>query len=124
MISSPFGTRVHPVTGKVRQHDGIDLPMPIGTPVHASAAGRVVRQRTDPERAGGLAMTIGHGNGWATYYAHLDRFAVDEGDTVQAGQLIAWSGQTGRVTGPHLHFGIYHHGNAVDPVPLLPRGSV
>lgn len=120
-VTSPFGWRIHPVTGARDFHGAIDLACPVGTPVHAAWAGRVARLgRTG---GGGLSVSLDHGFQVRTTYAHLSRFLVAPGQLVQRGQVVALSGATGQVTGPHLHFAILYRGNPVNPCLFLPPGS-
>ncbi len=116
-ITSPFGLRRF-FNGEPRSpHGGIDLAAPKGTPVHAANTGRVVLARH--LYLPGKTVIIDHGLGIYTIYAHLSRFEVREGQWVKRGQVIALSGATGRVTGPHLHFGCYVEGVKIDPQVLL-----
>ncbi len=116
-ITSPFGLRRF-FNGKPRSpHGGIDLAAPRGTPVRAANAGHIVLARH--LYLPGNTIIIDHGLGIYTIYAHLSRFLVHEGDMVKRGQIIALSGATGRVTGPHLHFGCYIEGIKIDPQSLL-----
>lgn len=103
-VTSPFGMRRHPVTGKLSSHNGVDYGGPIGAPVYAVAAGKVVEVKTT--ELGGKQITIRHADGTLTYYLHLNSFLTRVGATVIPRQKIATIGKTGRVTGPHLHFGI------------------
>ncbi|MBN2799234.1 MAG: M23 family metallopeptidase [Deltaproteobacteria bacterium] len=118
-VSSPFGDRVHPTLGTRRFHNGVDLAIPVGSQVHAPRRGVVRAIR----RGGvsGVALILLHGEGVETAYAHLSQVLVEEGDAVEAGDLIALSGNTGRSTGPHLHFTVRVGRRAVDPLPL--RGT-
>lgn len=116
-VSSRFGMRRHPIHGDVRMHTGLDLAAPIGTPVSAAAAGRVVAAGS---RGGyGLTVDVEHGDGLLTRYAHLDRIEVARGDRLAAGQRLGTVGMTGTVTGPHLHLEVREHGQAVDPADWL-----
>ena len=117
-ISSGYGMRKHPILRTSLFHRGIDLRAERGTPVHAAAAGRVIFAR----RSGGKGNTIAidHGNGVKTVYAHLQTMLVRIGQSVEAGQLIAKSGATGRVTAPHLHFEVWSNGHHTDPLTALP----
>ncbi len=117
-ITSLFGPRIHPIYGTPDFHTGIDFGVPVGTEVHAAAAGKV----TFAGRQGGygLLVVIDHGNGLSTYYAHLSEILVEVGQFVEQGQVIALSGNTGLSTGPHLHFEIRLHGKPVDPLAWLP----
>lgn len=126
-ITSPYGMRVHPVTGIYKLHDGTDFGVGCGTPVHAAASGTVIQ----------AALTIGYGNqlvidhgvmrgvGLATSYNHLMRFAVGYGAHVGRGQVIGYSGGgpgmygAGYSTGCHLHFMVYVNGGTTDPMGWL-----
>jgi murein DD-endopeptidase MepM/ murein hydrolase activator NlpD len=101
-ITSPFGEREHPVTGGEHFHNGIDYGVPVGTEIRAPFDGEVSQRYTND--VGGLQLILRHTNGYTTGYAHLSDARVNVGDTVGKGQVIALSGATGRVTGPHLHF--------------------
>ncbi|MFB8378174.1 M23 family metallopeptidase [Paenibacillus taichungensis] len=114
-ISSPFGWRIHPITGARKLHKGTDIAVPIGTNVYAARAGKVVRTSWDA-KGGGNIMTVDHGDGMVTKYMHLNSFVAKTGSVVEAGQLIAKSGNTGGSTGPHLHFQVELNGNPVNPM--------
>jgi murein DD-endopeptidase MepM/ murein hydrolase activator NlpD len=115
-ITSGFGMRFHPVLGYSRMHKGIDFGVPVGTPVMAAGAGTVQLEG----RAGGYGnfIKVNHGNGYATGYGHLSRFApgVHVGSRVRQGQVIAYSGNTGITTGPHLHYEIFVGGKQTNPL--------
>jgi murein DD-endopeptidase MepM/ murein hydrolase activator NlpD len=111
-LSSPFGAR------EGRPHNGIDLAAAEGTEVRAACAG-IVRYAGDEQRGYGRLVIVEHADGLFTYYAHNRAFAVHTGDTVERGDLLAYSGATGHVTAPHLHFEVRRLGAAVDPLPLL-----
>ncbi len=101
-------------------HAGIDFAMPAGTPIHAAAAGTVVKA-DDAGDGYGNSVFIDHHNGYLTHYAHQSRLIVSVGDRVSAGQVIGYEGSTGDSTGPHLHFEV-HKGemwNQIDPAPFL-----
>lgn len=117
-LSSPFGPRIHPIYQVPSFHSGIDLALPEGTAVHASAPGRVVTAGW--EGGYGLLVVVSHGEGYTTYYAHLSRVLVSVGQFVEIGQPVGLSGNTGLSTGPHLHFEIRRDGVAVDPLQFLP----
>ncbi len=112
-ISSPFGTRVHPVTRVRTMHNGIDIAVPSGTTIRASADGRVTYSGYNGGY--GNLVIIDHGDGIETRYAHNSRNHVRAGERVTRGQIIAVSGSTGVVTGPHLHFEIRYRQQPVDP---------
>lgn len=127
-INSPFGMRVHPITGKKTMHNGIDYPCVSGTPVLAVAAGKVVVAKMQQGGKGlGNYVTILHTDGTYSLYAHLKARHVYQGNIVKAGQIIGLSGSTGDSTGPHLHFGMCKKYNAAsvnnsqwfDPMPYL-----
>ena len=119
-ITSLFGNRLDPFFGKLAMHAGIDFRQKTGSEVKSTGAGTVIHAGT----AGGygLMVEIDHGNGITTRYGHLSRILVKEGDKVDAGDLIALSGSTGRSTGPHLHYEVRRNGNAVDPMRFLNAG--
>ncbi len=114
-VSSPFDLRrVHPVTRRVAPHHGVDFAMPIGTPVMTTADGVVTR--VGRHRYAGRYVEIEHPGSYKTRYLHLSRAVVKTGQRVKRGQRIALSGNTGRSTGPHLHFELHVDGRPVDPV--------
>jgi murein DD-endopeptidase MepM/ murein hydrolase activator NlpD len=118
-IASRFNPhRMHPVLHVVMPHNGVDFAAPIGAPVYASAAGTVVSIGNDGPC--GNKVEIEHPGGYTSVYCHLSRYAsgLRVGQHVEQRQLIAYVGQTGRVTGPHLHFGIKHNGAFIDPMTL------
>jgi len=113
-ISSPFtNKRWHPILHRYRAHHGIDYATPVGTPIHAAYSGRVIFAG----RKGGYGnvVIIRHLGGYKTYYAHLSRFKTYVGQKVKTGDVIAYSGNTGRSTGPHLHFGLSQNGRWINP---------
>ncbi len=113
-ISSQFGVRSDPFTGKTRMHNGIDIPMPEGTPIMPAADGRVV---FSGDKGGyGKTVVIYHENGFMSIYAHNSRNLVKEGDVVDKNTKIALSGSTGRSTGPHLHFEVRQDGTPLNPL--------
>lgn len=112
-ISSEFGWRRDPFTGQRAWHNGLDIAAPEGTPVRAARDGTVVF--SGRERGYGNLVIVEHAGGVRTYYGHNKSNAVAEGQTVAAGQVLAQVGQTGRATGPHLHFEVRVEGKSVDP---------
>lgn len=115
-ISSPFGYRIHPTLKTRTLHNGVDIAVPSGTPVHAAGSGSV---RSAAENGvSGRYVVLDHGHGVTTSYAHGDVLHVSRRDTVGAGELIMDSGSTGRSTGPHLHFILKINGTAIDPLPF------
>ena len=121
-LSSGFGMRKHPVTGKNRMHKGLDFAGPSGTPVMAAAAGRVIYAAR--KGSYGNLIELDHGNGVTTRYAHLRDIEVSKGDTVEMGELIGTVGSTGASTGPHLHWEVRVFERAKNPQLFLDAGRV
>lgn len=116
-VSSYFGYRTDPFTGKRARHDGLDFAGREGTPIMAVAAGVVTWSST---RYGyGNLVEINHGGGYVTRYAHNKENSVAVGDRVEKGQVIATMGSTGRATGANLHFEVMHNGRPVDPLDFI-----
>jgi murein DD-endopeptidase MepM/ murein hydrolase activator NlpD len=117
ILSSTFGTRRDPIHRRHKHHAGVDFSADRGTAVLAAASGLVI----EAERKGGYGrmVSIDHGAGFVTRYAHLSSIMVREGEHVPAGARIGKVGSTGRATGPHLHFELRVHGHAIDPLPSL-----
>src|SRR5690606_14513296 len=118
-LSSSFGWRRNPVTGRHAMHEGLDFAAPKGTPIHASSGGVVTEARYAPGY--GKLVEINHGNGRITRYAHPSSINVKMGDLVEKGQMIARVGSTGRSTGSHLHFEVRMAGHPLDPTLFLAR---
>ncbi len=118
-ITSPFGGRVHPVLGKRIVHKGVDLEARVGTPLKAPGRARVVHVGSDT--AEGLYVVLDHGHGVQSVSCHLDSAEVNRREEVVTGSVFAHSGQSGRVTGPHLHYGVRLGGQFVDPVAVSRR---
>jgi len=116
-LSSDYGTRIHPVLGRRAGHKGVDLAAPTGTPIYATADGRV--SRANWFSSYGKYISIEHGADLQTRFAHLSEIAVSEGASVKKGDLIGYVGSTGRSTGPHLHYEVRVNGVAVDPSPYM-----
>ncbi|MEK3733713.1 peptidoglycan DD-metalloendopeptidase family protein [Paenibacillus sp. FSL M8-0334] len=116
-ISSSFGYRSDPFTGRSAYHAGIDIAGSVGDPIYAAGSGIV----TAAERSGarGIYTVIEHPNGLETWYMHLDSLNVSVGQQVQQGDIIGKLGNTGRSTGPHLHFQVVKNNQTVDPMPYL-----
>ena len=110
-----FGMRIHPVLGVYRMHEGADIINDVGTPVYAAADG-VVRFAGRTQGGYGQVVEISHGYGFTTLYAHLSKSLVQPGRTVKRGELIALSGRSGLVSGPHLHYEVRRHGAMQNPV--------
>ncbi len=112
-ISSRYGVRAHPIFGGVRPHEGIDIYASRGTPIVATADGRIVRAGW---KVGyGLTMLIDHDFGYKTFYAHCSKLKKKKGDSVKRGEVIAMVGNTGITTGSHLHYEVMIDGKSVDP---------
>ncbi len=112
-VTSAYGWRNDPFNGQVKFHSGTDVHMAYGQDVQSAAAGRVMFVG---EQSGyGLTVMVDHGNGIQSRYGHLSSASVQPGDAVGSGQRIARSGNSGRSTGPHLHFEVLENGRAVDP---------
>ena len=118
-INSPFGWRRGPFSRQTEFHGGLDFKSVNGTPVKATAAGRVRRAEYNRNGYGNL-IVVEHMTGYQTYYAHLSTIDVSVGDYVYAGQRIGRTGQTGRVTGPHLHYEVRFAGRQKDPSRYVP----
>ena len=116
-ITSPFGMRVHPVTGVRKLHDGTDFGVPCGTPVHAAGAGTVVSR--DSSAAYGNRVVIRHGAGLETSYNHLASQSVTVGQRVTTATVVGRVGSTGLSTGCHLHFMARRRDAVVDPMSLV-----
>ena len=112
-ISSEFGYRNSPFTGRREMHSGIDISAPIGTPIYAPADGQVVFSGRDGGY--GISLVINHGRGISTRYAHMQRYTVEKKHKVSRGQLIGYVGNSGRSTGPHLHYEILVNNMPVNP---------
>ncbi len=116
-LTSRYGMRNHPILRQRRQHNGVDLAGASGTPVYATADGRVGRAQYFGSY--GNYVQIEHGAAMQTRYAHLSSYTVAAGDNVRKGELIGYIGSTGRSTGPHLHYEVRVDGEAVDPIPYM-----
>lgn len=116
-VGSGFGFRSDPITGRTALHTGLDFPAEPGTPIRAAAGGVVLEQGVHPEY--GQTLELDHGNQLTTLYAHLRRSLVKPGDIVRRGQVIAEVGNTGRSTGPHLHFEVLLQGVPQNPARFL-----
>ena len=114
-VASGFGTRIDPFLKVKRMHYGLDFSVKKGTPIYATADGRVVIIKSS---FGGLGKYIylDHGNGYRTVYGHLNKFNVRKGQKVKRGELIAYSGNSGRSTAPHLHYEVHKNGKKLNPV--------
>jgi murein DD-endopeptidase MepM/ murein hydrolase activator NlpD len=121
-VSSPYGRRIDPFNGKVAWHQGIDFATGrTGVEVQAVASGVVTY--AGEKQGYGHMVKINHGNGYETLYAHDEKLLVTPGDIVKKGQVIALSGNSGRSTGPHVHFEVHKNGRVVDPASYVHRTS-
>jgi hypothetical protein len=116
-VNSTFGRRTSPWQGGGEFHSGIDIGAAVGTAVHAPAPGTVVFAGRQPEY--GITLVIDHGNDVKSLFGHLSALRVAQNQTVRRGDLVALSGNTGRSSGPHLHYEIQVQGQAVNPVAFL-----
>lgn len=113
-LSSDFGWREHPIDGEEKFHCGVDLAVDTGTPVLAFAAGTV--DYIGESDIYGQYLQLRHANGVTSFYAHCSKLCIQQGQSVAAGEKVAESGDTGRVTGPHLHFEIKRNGVRLQPI--------
>jgi hypothetical protein len=112
-VSRGFGKRADPFTGQLRQHEGLDIVNRVGAPVVATADGKVIKKGWQGDY--GWMVVIDHGYGYRTAYGHLDSILVGKSERVERGQTIATLGNTGRSTGPHLHYEVRVNGTPVNP---------
>jgi murein DD-endopeptidase MepM/ murein hydrolase activator NlpD len=119
VVSSPFGSRTHPMTGDWQWHRGMDIAAPMGEPVRAAYSGTVVFAGWMGNH--GKHVQVQHDGRWTTRYSHLSDWLVEAGDVVRKGQVIGFVGSTGLSTGPHLHFELMYGGEQVDPEAELPE---
>jgi len=116
-ITSGFGWRIDPFTGKQTFHKGIDIATNLGNPVVATADGVVVEAKND--RIGGKTILISHGGGLSTLFYHLDKILVRPGQKVKRGDVIGLVGKTGKALGPHLHYEVQVNGKSVNPLQYI-----
>ena len=121
-IQSRFGDRTDPLSGEGSMHTGVDIHAEMGTPVHAAADG--VIYAAEFASLYGRLVVIDHGNGMRTWYAHLSGFNVIPGQEIRRGEIIGYTGASGRVTGPHLHFEVRMGNTPVNPHPYLTRSAM
>lgn len=118
-VSSAFGLRIHPIRQLFSQHKGIDFSAPRGTPVLSTADGVVAKADASGNSTYGKYIVIEHHLGYSTVYAHLDKVEVSVGSDVKAREMIGRSGNTGRSSGPHLHYEIRYLDEPIDPKRFL-----
>ncbi len=116
-IASGFGTRRNPFGRGYEFHDGIDLPAWYGTPIYATAPGKVIEAGWS--KIYGYYVKLDHGYGYRTLYGHMSKILVKRGQVVGRGEVLGKVGSTGRSTGPHVHYSVYVWGKAVNPVSFL-----
>ena len=116
-VSSSFGSRMHPMTGKKQFHKGVDIPGKLGSDIVSVADGVVVRSENSSHY--GWLVEIDHGDSYTTLYSHNRKNLVEVGETVKKGQAIGEIGSSGRSTGPHVHFEVHKKGKVIDPVKYL-----
>ncbi len=116
-VSSPFGWRIDPITGRLEFHEGIDLAAPQGEPIHAVAAGVVTW--AGPRYGFGNIVIVNDGQGYTTYYAHCEKVFVKVGQVIRRGSVIALVGDTGMSTGPHVHFEVLRNDRPLNPAPFV-----
>jgi murein DD-endopeptidase MepM/ murein hydrolase activator NlpD len=117
-----WGAKQHPLSGKEWFHNGVDVPMPVDTPIIAGEGGKIVEKgyRTGQ----GITLKVQYSNGMYGVYHHLSRYGkFDVGDSVRASSVVAYSGKTGRTTGPHLHFELWYNGMSLDPLKNMVRST-
>ncbi|MDD8030581.1 MAG: M23 family metallopeptidase [Acidobacteriota bacterium] len=113
-VSSTFGPRIDPYTGRNAFHSGLDIATNLNNPVVATANGVVVQVGFDKYK--GNFVSISHGNGFSTHYWHLNKYAVKSGQKIERGQVIGYVGKTGKALGPHLHYEVHLNGKAINPI--------
>jgi len=118
-VSSGYGYRIHPISGRWTMHKGIDIASPTGAAIRAVKSGIVTY--AGPLGGYGNLVVVEHPDGYTTRYAHCSRIFVSKGEKVRQGERIASVGDTGYTTGPHLHFEIWRNGSALDPATVLLR---
>ncbi|WP_318451581.1 M23 family metallopeptidase [Photobacterium leiognathi] len=117
-LTSGFGTRVHPITKQRKNHDGLDFGASKGTPIYAPAD--AVIEKVNASKYGyGNQLTLNHTMGFVSTYSHMSKFNVKQGQFVNKGELIGWTGNSGLSTGPHLHYEIHFLGKPLNPRPFV-----
>jgi len=116
-VSSSFGPRIDPFTGRNAMHTGLDIATNLNNPVVATANGVVVQVGFDKYK--GNFVVISHGNGFSTEYWHLQKYVVRSGQKVDRGQLIGYVGKTGKALGPHLHYEVHLNGKPINPIDYI-----
>jgi murein DD-endopeptidase MepM/ murein hydrolase activator NlpD len=114
-LSSGFGRRIDPIYKTVKMHEGLDFTAPTGTPIYATGDG-VVKETGTSGDGYGIKVVINHGYGYETLYAHCSKVLVRKGKKVKRGDMIAYVGNTGKSTAPHLHYEVIKNGRRIDPI--------
>ena len=114
-VASGFGYRIDPIYKTTKMHAGIDFTAPQGTPIYATADGRVTTSGNTGNGYGNHVI-VNHGYGYETLYGHMVRVKARNGQSVKRGEVIGWVGSTGKSTGPHLHYEVHKNGGKIDPV--------
>lgn len=121
-ISSSFGERIHPITGKKTFHDGVDIAIPTGTKLYSTVTGTVTNAHYS--NSAGNMVTVRTESGWEVTYMHMDSISVSAGQTVFKGQFVGCSGNTGNSTGPHLHIQVHDaDGRKINPIFIIPQSG-
>lgn len=118
-LTSDFGSRVDPITNQSSEHFGIDINAPLNTEI--KAAGKGIVAKAEANSYYGNFILIDHGDGISSLYGHLNEILVKAGDEISAEDIIALSGDSGRTTGPHLHFEIRKDNTPVNPLSYIPQ---
>lgn len=121
-LMSGFGTRTDPFSDEGARHTGLDISAPMGTPVKAAADGVVISAGWNGGY--GRCVIVDHGNGYQTWYGHLSKIDVMEGEEIRQGETLGKVGMTGRATGPHLHYEVRIHSTPVNPYRFLAHASI
>ncbi|HIZ16235.1 MAG TPA: M23 family metallopeptidase [Firmicutes bacterium] len=121
-ISDEYGYRIHPISGKLAMHYGVDIAAPYGSDIGAAMSGTV--SKTGESSSYGIYIMLSHGDGLETMYAHCSETLLKEGDTVEKGQAIAKVGSTGVSTGAHCHFEVRINGTRINPMWLVGEQSI
>lgn len=120
LISSNYGERIHPITEERTFHKGIDIAIPLGTPLYSAVDGTVTEAGNSS--TAGNYVRIQNSSGWTVTFMHMDSFTVAAGDVVRQGDFVGYSGNTGRSTGPHLHLEVWDQDrNPVNPIFIVPQ---
>lgn len=120
-VSSSFGVRRDPIVRRPAMHAGIDFRAPVGTPIRSAGAGTVIKAGWNGGY--GRMVEIDHGNGLTSRYAHMSRIRVKEGEKLETGAILGDVGNSGRSTGPHLHYEVRRNGDALDPLRFIKAGK-